>query len=215
MLTACAFALLGVQSQEPNWSKPIPLFNGKNLNGWHEDSPSHDGKENPDLSFSVRDGLLINRGQPIGTLISNSQYENYRLTVEYRFTEKAGNSGVLIHCSIPRHWSNLIPRCLEVQVMSGNAGDFYMLGESIIQKGKTKRTKSVRTPNFTDDSEKPIGQWNRMVIEAVEDRVKVWVNEDYVNEGFGGSATRGQIGLQSEGVPLEFRKIELQKLASE
>ena len=44
-------------------------------------------------------------------------------------------------------------------------------------KGKNRRIK-----NLTDDSEKPVGEWNNMVIECVDREVRVWVNGDFVND---------------------------------
>jgi hypothetical protein len=48
-----------------------------------------------------------------------------------------------------------------------------------------------------------------MVIEARGRTVKVWVNGDLVNEGFDATADRGKIALQAEGIPVEFRKVEI------
>ena len=65
---------------------------------------------------------------------------------------------------------------------------------------------------MTDDSENEPGKWNQMVIECREDTVTVWVNGDLVNEGFDCTATSGQIAIQAEGAPCEFRKVELVQL---
>ncbi len=193
-------------------AKPIAVFDGKTLKGWHEDVPSNDGKDVPTPAFVVRDGMLVSLGEPRGHLITDAQYENYRLTVEYRFTKQAGNCGVLVHASIPRFRNNMLPRCLEVQMMSGNGGDFYMLGETIKKRGSTEPAQGIRIPNMTDNSEKPIGEWNTMVIECKGAEVKVWMNGDFVNDGTECSAVRGQIALQSEGAEVEFRKIEMTKV---
>ena len=48
-----------------------------------------------------------------------------------------------------------------------------------------------RILNLTDTSEKPLGEWNTMVIEARGRTLKVWVNGDLVNEGFNATADRG------------------------
>ena len=69
--------------------------------------------------------------------------------------------------------------------------------------------KARRILNLTDDSEKPVGDWNVMVIECVKDAVKVWVNGDLVNHGTKCTATKGQIALQAEGSEVEFRKLSL------
>ena len=34
------------RTNPPNWSAPIPLFNGKDLTGWHEDKPGADQRRN-------------------------------------------------------------------------------------------------------------------------------------------------------------------------
>ena len=95
---------------------PVQLFDGKSLKGWHEDVPANDGLNDPKPAFVVRDGMLVSLGEPRGHLISDAQYENYKLTVEYRFSKQAGNCGVLVHASIPRFRNNMLPRCLEVQM---------------------------------------------------------------------------------------------------
>jgi hypothetical protein len=62
---------------------------------------------------------------------------------------------------------------------------------------------------LTDGSEKPVGEWNSMIIECVGNAVKVWVNDVLVNFGFDCTANKGQIALQAEGSEVEFRKLEL------
>ena len=69
--------------------------------------------------------------------------------------------------------------------------------------------KARRIRNLTDGSEKPVGEWNTMIVECLDDSIKVWVNGDLVNHGSDCTATKGQIALQAEGSEVEFRKIEL------
>jgi hypothetical protein len=66
-----------------------------------------------------------------------------------------------------------------------------------------------RIVNLTDNSEKPLGEWNNMVVEARGNTIKVWVNGDLVNEGTNATASSGQLALQAEGTEVEFRKVEL------
>lgn len=73
--------------------------------------------------------------------------------------------------------------------------------------------KGRRIINLTDGSEKPLGQWNEMVIECLEDTVKVWVNGDLVNYGYKATATSGQIAVQAEGAEVEFRRLELMPIS--
>jgi len=191
------------------------LFNGQNLDGWTIDAPDLD--KNPDMPkpFFVRNGVLVTSGKPTGCLITNQAFENYRLSFDYRFVSQAGNNGLLIFCNTPRGFANIFPKCIEVQLMSGNGGDFYALGEDIEVPDMEKRRvpkESRRIPNLTDGSEKPIGQWNTMIVEVRANSVIVWVNGDLVNFGYNATARSGKIALQSEGVEVEFKRLELMKL---
>ncbi|MCK4563448.1 MAG: DUF1080 domain-containing protein, partial [Verrucomicrobia bacterium] len=87
-----------------------PLFNGKDLQGWHVDVPKMDKDPNLKSPFIVRDGLLVSLGTPKGHLISDAVYQNYRLEVQYRFSAKPGNCGVLVHASTPRALYGMFPK---------------------------------------------------------------------------------------------------------
>lgn len=203
-------------------AKPTPLFNGRDLSGWHMDVPALDNDPNGRRPFIVRKGLLVSLGVPGGHLITDAIYHDYRLDVEYRFAGQAGNCGVLVHASKPRRLYNMFPQSIEVQLQSGHAGDFWCIGEDISVPDMVARRgpkeswgvdgdKARRIANLTDNSEKPLGEWNTMRIECKKDRVTVWVNGDLVNDGTGATATKGQIALQAEGVEVEFRKLDLTK----
>ncbi len=202
------------------YSKPRSLFNGKDLSGWHVDVPDMDNNANAINPFIIRNGLLVSLGTPNGHLITDKVYQNYRLEVEYRFAGKPGNCGVLVHASTPRALYKMFPKSLEVQMMHENAGDFWCIVEDITVPDMEKRRgpkenwgitegKERRIINLTDDSEKPVGQWNTMQIECVGNAIKVWVNGDLVNFGTNCTATKGQIAVQAEGSEVEFRKLLL------
>ena len=196
------------------------LFNGKDLSGWHVDIPKMDKDPNMSSAFIVREGLLVSLGKPNGHLITDAVYEDYRLEVEYRFAAKPGNCGVLVHSSTPRALYRMFPQSIEVQMMHENAGDFWCIVQDISVPDMERRrgpkaewgiieNKKRRIKNLTEGSEKPAGQWNRMVIECLGTSIKVWVNGDLVNHGFDCTASKGQIALQAEGSEVEFRKVEL------
>ena len=196
------------------------LFNGKDLTGWHVDVPAADSNVRLRSPFLVRNGMLVSLGEPRGHLISDSSYRDYRLEVEYRFSAAPGNAGVLVHASTPRALYGMFPRSIEVQMEHGNAGDFWCIVEDIHVPDMERRRgppsewgttegKARRILNLTDNSEKPVGEWNSMVIEAVGRAIRVWVNGDLVNDGSDATADRGRIALQSEGSEVEFRKLML------
>lgn len=201
-------------------SASVSLFNGKDLNGWHTDVPEMDTATVKRPSFEVRNGMLVSLGKPEGHLITDSVFQNYRLAVEYRFTKEAGNCGVLVHASTPRALYKMFPKSIEAQLMSGNAGDFWVIVEDIKVKDMEKRRgpaanwgttegKERHILNLTDSSEKPLGEWNTMVVECLDREIKIWVNDIFVNHGFDCTASKGQIALQAEGVEVEFKKVQL------
>jgi hypothetical protein len=189
--------------------KPLQLFNGKNLDGWNYHS---DDKTTPmEKVWSVKDGVLLCTGQPIGYIFTKRlDFENYLLDVEWRWPAAAGNSGVFIHYTEP---PKSPPRGIEVQLASGDAGDFWA-GEPAhidIENAATRKA-GPRIKNLTDGSEKPLGQWNAMQIICRAGEVTVLINGDLVNHGTHSADRKGAIALQSEGTPIEFRKVELRKL---
>jgi hypothetical protein len=214
-----------VAASESGAAEVKSLFNGTDLAGWHMDVPELDKNPDGKKPFVVRDGMLVSLGRPGGHLLSDEEFSNYRLTVEYRFAAKPGNCGVLVHASKPRALYDMFPQSVEVQMESGNAGDFWCIREDITvpemeerrgpkERWGTDSNKLRRIKNLTDDSEKPPGEWNTMVVECVGDEVKVWVNGTLVNHGSGATATKGKIALQAEGSEVEFRKVELEAIGA-
>jgi hypothetical protein len=184
--------------------------------------PAKDTDPNAPPSFVVRDGLLVSKGEPRGHLLTDASYRDYRLEVEYRFPGKGGNCGVLVHASKPRALYKMFPQSIEVQMQSGDAGDFWCIQENIEVPDMEKRRPrkegekwggaegdARRILNLTDGSEKPLGEWNTMVIEARGRGIKVWVNGDVVNEGSNSTAAEGRIALQAEGTEVEFRRVDI------
>ncbi len=203
-------------------SRVVPLFNGTDLTGWQADIPARDSDKSVRDSFIVRNGMLVSLGTPEGHLLTRNTYRDYRLELEYRFAGKAGNCGVLIHASRPRALYKMFPQSIEVQMNSGDAGDFWCIQENIeVAEMTTRRPRKLgekwggaegdarRILNLTDNSEKPLGQWNTMVVEVRGRAITVWVNGDLVNNGFNATADRGKIALQAEGAEVEFRRVEI------
>lgn len=198
--------------------KPTSLFNGQDLSGWHIDVPEMDTIPNTINPFIIRNGMLVSLGTPRGHLITDKIYKNYKLAVEYRFPGEPGNCGVLVHASASRALYKMFPKSIEVQMKHENAGDFWVIVEDIEVDNMIERRgpkaewgitegKKRRIINLTDNSEKPLGEWNNMIVECVNDAIKVWVNGDLVNYGYKATTSSGQIALQAEGSEVEFRKV--------
>ena len=122
----------------------IRLFNGQSLQGFYKylGSP-HRGAEplgknhDPQHVISVCDGLIHFSGQVEGGLATNDEYENYRLTVVYKWGDRtwtpredaARKSGVLLHCTgqdgeVRGRWM----RSVKCEIHEGNTGTLHLLG---------------------------------------------------------------------------------------
>ncbi len=203
-----------------NTQTTVPLFNGQNLEGWHVDVPEMDTLPNTINPFIVRDGNLVSLGTPRGHLITDAEYKDYRLDIEYRFTGDPGNCGILVHASTPRALYKMFPKSIEVQMEHENAGDFWVIVEDITANNMVERRgpkqswgiiegTNRRIENLKNGLEKPLGEWNSMVIECFKNEIKVWVNGTLANHGYNATVSSGQIAVQAEGSEVEFRKLAL------
>ncbi|HEB54653.1 MAG TPA: DUF1080 domain-containing protein [bacterium] len=217
-ITSVCFCLLAACSSTRS------LIPDAGLGGWHVDVPAADDDPNIEPSFEVRDGVLISRGNPQGHLITDADYRDYRLVVEWRWPGKPGNCGVLVHASKPRRLYGMFPQSIECQLHHQNAGDFWCIGEDIKVPDMEKRRpkgrlgwggeegQGRRILNLADGAERPPGEWNEMVIECRGRRIDIWVNGIRMNDGYDCTADHGQIAIQAEGARCEFRRLDLTAL---
>ena len=189
----------------------VRLFNGKDLSGWtfflDKSGPNADGSMKMADVWKVDGGKLHCSGVPNGYLRTTADYKDFALSLEWRWAEKPGNSGVLLRVVGP---DKIWPKTVEAQLQSGNAGDFWLMD------GATLDTDPARTdPQAANHrgkikaAEKPVGEWNLYEITVDASWVLLKVNGEVVNEGTGAEEVAGKIALQSEGAPIEFRNIRL------
>jgi hypothetical protein len=192
----------------------IDLFNGRDLSNWKV------VLEKPEVKleevFSVRDGLLVCKGEPLGFIQTDRGFTNFRLEVDWRWTpgKKPGNSGIFLRINgVPRP----LPRCIECQLKSGDAGAVYGFHGMKID-GDPARRVVKRGHELGGDfvgvkkmfaNENPPGQWNRCEIELNGYDLKIQVNGRLVNQASRCEFVTGPIGLQSEGGEVQFRKVRL------
>ncbi len=206
-----------VKKSEPIVPKEkIVLWNGKDFAGWKlfGRDPEYDLTK----TWSVGNGIIRCQGKPSGYMRTEKDYADYLFHVEWRWPGKGGNSGALVHMSGP---DNVWPRSLECQLYSGNAGDFWLIGEGrkYLRNIETaehakgdERVKGRKVVKLKTSSEKPLGQWNAYDIICKDDWVVVLVNGVLQNVATKCSITSGKICLQSEGTPVEFRNIYIEPL---
>ena len=196
--TLTALLTLGILCCISCGERQTNLFNGKDLTGWtfhlnpESDVPASE-------VFEVDDGVISIAGQPFGYMLTEQSFSDYKLHLEWRWTEEPSNSGIFLHAEpIDAIW----PRCAEVNLMAGRAGDMIASGGSAFEE----LTEGRWLRSTVDSAEKPAGEWNTAEIICQGNSIQAYVNGVLMNQAhFDRSA--GPIGLQSEGGPLEIRNI--------
>jgi hypothetical protein len=188
----------------------VPLFNGKDLDGWR----CHDGKE---AVWKVEDGLLVCAGSGGGWLGTEKTYSDFVVRLEYRL-RPGGNSGVYLRAPDTGHISRV---GMEVQILDDDYPsyqhiDYYQYCGSLYHLVAPTRRLT-----------KPAGQWNAMEVRAEGRRVMVVLNgvkivdadldrlrqdEAVAREHPGLARTSGRIGLQSHSERVEFRRLRVKEL---
>ncbi len=185
------------------------LFNGKDLAGWTKVITAEPGNC-PDITWSVAEGFIRCTGKPFGYLMTQQSYADYKLCVEYRWYERTEqmNSGIFVHKNGPDNF--FLPKAIEAQLKEENAGDFVLLSKATLNG--LENPKNLRVEKKAASSEKPFGEWNKVEIIVKGDAIDVFVNSVLQNSGTGAYADAGNICLQSEGGPIEFRNITVEPL---
>ena len=182
------------------------IFNGKDLSNWkfvieNDAVPA-------DEVYSVDDGVITIKGEPLGYMYTKEKFRNYTLELEYRWAEDASNSGIFVLIEDP---TNPFPKGVECQLKAGLAGDFVLLGgsdlnEYTLPEGVTERLAFPVIDKLESSSEKPTGEWNKAKIVVVDGSITVYINDVLQNRATS-NAMEGHIGLQSEGEAIQFKNI--------
>ncbi|MBK8978697.1 MAG: DUF1080 domain-containing protein [Planctomycetes bacterium] len=159
--------------------------------------------------WSIQDGVLVCKGQPAGYIYTKEQFEDFVLTVRWRWNPEkgAGNSGVLLRMT-GEH--KVWPRSIEAQLQSGNAGDFWNIG-NVTMSVAADRTNG-RNTKHTHGAERPLGEWNVYQIVCDDGWVRLRVNGEVLNEAWDCEDMPGAICLQSEGAEIHFKEVRLRRL---
>lgn len=195
------------------------LFNGRDLAGWVNVNCAED-------TWSVRDGLLVCTGHPIGVMRSDRQYENFLLHIEWMHLEPGGNSGVFIWSNAVPGERNRLPNGVEVQMLELDwvtlntkpgqeappvayvHGELFGVGgvETVPDNPRGTRSKSIENRCL------PRGEWNTYVVSAVDGVVKLSVNGKFVNGVSKATQKKGYLCMESEGAEIHFRKVRILEL---
>ena len=122
----------------------MPLFNGKDLNGWHNVNcaPS---------TWSVRDGMIVCTGKPTGVLRSDRQFENFILELEWLHVFPKGNSGLFIWSDPITARGQPFTRAIECQILDGQESESYTSQGDVFATATCLKDAGVRrTPRKAD-----------------------------------------------------------------
>lgn len=118
--------------------KPIPLFNGKNLDGWYTFIKGRGRDKDPKNVFVVKDGIIHISGEEWGCITTNNEYENFSLLVEFKWGGKtfeprltnARDGGILVHSKgMDGGYSGTWMHGIECQIIEGGTGDMLVVGD--------------------------------------------------------------------------------------
>jgi len=186
----------------------VPLFNGKDLEGWKE----RQVKPGKDGFWSVKDGILTAKAGT-GWLGTEKMYGNYILRVEWKIVEN-GNSGVFLR--VPDKETNESPSStgFEIQILDDNGSQYKGKLQPYQYSGSLYYYVPASKPMF-----KGVGEWNSYEITCKGDQISVVYNGEKVVEAdiskepkMQTRPKKGFIGLQNHGSIVEFRKVTIKVL---
>lgn len=220
-LMCCAIVLLCgyCRSQAAEVPEFRDLFNGKDLSGWVNVNTDED-------TWTVRDGLLVCSGHPIGVMRTEKQYENFILHIEWRHMEPGGNSGVFAWSSGTVAEGRRLPMGLEVQMLEldwvalrkqrdGTEPPIAYVHGELFGAGGLKATPDNPRGSRSKSIEnrcKGKGEWNVYDVVFVDGVVKLAVNGKFVNGLSHASVKKGYLCLESEGAEIHFRNMRIMEL---
>ena len=180
-------------------------------------------------TWTWKDAGVHCTGEPIGVIRSTQAMTNLEMVVEWRHLRSAGNSGVFLWAT-ERSIRDLeagngrLPEGIEVQVLdhgyteqyekqSGKKSDWFTSHGDVFPTGKADMKpfppaapggkRSFPRKNLSLG----FGEWNHYYVRAINGEVRLWVNGDEVSGGTNCTPAKGFLCLESEGSPIEFRKL--------
>jgi hypothetical protein len=201
------------------------LFNGKDFTGWWGAATENPAKylvlpeekltakkkkslENIAKHWKVVDGVIHNDGHGL-FLTTEKNYSDFELRLEFKLDPKA-DSGVYLR-GIP-----------QVQLWdTTEAGGSWRHGAKKGSTGLWNNPKGTPGREPLVHADKPVGEWNTLVIKLVGDKVTIHLNDkltvdqaklyNYFDKK-GPLPAAGPIQLQTHGAPVQWRNIFVKEL---
>jgi hypothetical protein len=192
-------------------AQTVSLFDGKTTNGWHSYLQSGPG------AWKVVDGTLqLDPAAPgQGDLITDKEYENYDLKLEWKIAE-GGNSGVIFGVHEDPSFDATFRTGIEMQILDDAKAEDNKLA--------THRAGALYDMMAPSSPAKPAGDWNQVEIKKQNGHLTFWLNGSIVVEtqmlrkskfknwkGFA-AYPKGHIALQDHGAVVSFKNITIEEL---
>ena len=224
IIAAGLLALCFTNPMENDTTKPGPwksLFDGKTTKGWHNYL-----KTDVSPVWKVEGGALTLDGKGGGDIISDAQYENFELELEWKVAE-GGNSGIFFRVHEDEKFKTPYMTGPEMQILDNERHPDAKAG-----KNGNRTAGSLYDMLPPSQPSKPAGQWNKVRVVINKNRAEHWLNGtkvvDYALsgpewdtmlkgskfatwEGFN-KYPKGRIGLQDHGDVVSFRNIRIREL---
>jgi Domain of Unknown Function (DUF1080) len=218
-----SFLVVGLGSVRAGDDGFKPLFNGKDLTGWHNVNCAPG-------TFYVEKNMIITTGKPTGYLRTDKQYENFILEFEWFHAPSpkgsVGNSGLFV-------WGDPIPamgigytRSIEVQVLVNLT---YKTKKGEITATSQGDLFSIWGATCKPDRPHPLGwerclpsenhckgefEWNHYRVVANNGVLKLTVNGKEVSGVSKCNPRKGYLALESEGSECRFKNLKIKELPS-
>ena len=186
-----------ITGAEPKWQ---PLFNGRDLDGWH---PVPGGK------WEVVDGTILGtspRSEPRhGLLMTDKRFKNFRVRAKFKVT--SGDSG--FYFRVEKTNTHVSVRGFQAEVdNSREVGGIY--------ETSMRAWVSKPDPKLIARTVKP-GEWTDLLVTAVGDDITVSLNGVKVTELLGDKKClkEGHIALQLHGgqdMKVQFKDLAIMEL---
>lgn len=210
---------------KPKKGKWETLFDGKSLAGWH--TYLKGGQPISD-KWKVEDKTITLTGGGAGDIITDKEYENFELEIEWKISEK-GNSGIMYHVHEDPQFKTTYATGPEMQVLDNERHPDAKAGKN---NNRTAGSLYDMLPPTDPSAYKPAGEWNKAKLIVQNGKAEHYLNGKKIVEyptsgpewdkmvadskfkgwaGFGKYA-KGHIALQDHGDKVWYRNIRIREL---
>ncbi len=206
-------------------SEFVPIFNGKDLTGWHGESTMDPRKlaampeadrnaemakwqEDAKTHWTVENGELVNDGHGV-YLTTDGKYGDYELLIEYKTIPQA-DSGIYLK-SNP-----------QVQIWNHKA-EKLSPGQDKGSGGLWNNSPGAPGKDPSEIADRPFGEWNEFKIQQIGTRTSVWLNGKHIidhaiMENYWDRKAplvlKGPVQLQTHGGEIRWRNIKVREIGS-